>query len=54
MLSILFGKYIENGTINLDQTIGEIGLDEDNGLLDIEREATVDHLITSASFKSIS
>ncbi|MDO6749762.1 hypothetical protein, partial [Gilvimarinus sp. 1_MG-2023] len=33
VLSILYGKYVKNGTINLNQTIGKIGIDEDNGLL---------------------
>ena len=42
ILSILYGKYVENGTIDLNQTIGEIGVDEDKGLLDIEKMATVD------------
>lgn len=49
VLSILYGKYVEDGTIDLNQTIGEIGLDEDDGLLDVEKMATVDHLITARS-----
>ncbi|MDO6739339.1 serine hydrolase [Wenyingzhuangia sp. 2_MG-2023] len=49
VLSILYGKYVKNGTINLKQTIGEIGIDEDNGLLEIEKTATIDHIITSRS-----
>ena len=49
VLSILYGKYVENGTIDLDQTIGEIGIDEDEGLLDIEKTATVDQIINARS-----
>jgi tetratricopeptide (TPR) repeat protein len=49
VLSILYGKYVENGTIDLDQTIGEIGIEENEGLLEIEKTATVDHIINSRS-----
>jgi CubicO group peptidase (beta-lactamase class C family) len=49
ILSILYGKYVENGTIDLNQTIGQIGVDEDRGLLEIEKSATVDHIINSRS-----
>jgi CubicO group peptidase (beta-lactamase class C family) len=49
VLGILYGKYVENGTIDLNQTIGEIGIDEDEGLTDIEKTATVDHIINSRS-----
>ena len=49
ILSILYGKYVENGTIDLNQSIGEIGIEEDKGLLEIEKSATVDHIINSRS-----
>jgi len=49
ILSILYGKYVENGTIDLNQTIGEIGIDEDDGLLDIEKTATIDQIINARS-----
>lgn len=49
ILSIIYGKYVENGTIDLNQTIGEIGIDEDDGLLEIEKSATVDHILNSSS-----
>lgn len=49
ILSLLYGKYVENGTIDLNQTIGEIGIDEDEGLLDIEKTATVEQIITARS-----
>ena len=49
VLSLLYGKYVENGQIDLNQTIGEIGIEEDKGLLDIEKSATVDNLLNSRS-----
>lgn len=49
ILSMLYGKYVDNGTIDLQETIGNIGIDEDDGLLPIEKQATVEHLITSRS-----
>ena len=41
VLSMLYGKYVANGTINLDRTMGELGIDEDDGLLPIEKTARV-------------
>ena len=49
VLSMLYGKYVESEVIDLNQTIGEIGVDEDKGLLDIEKTATVEHIINSRS-----
>lgn len=49
VLSMLYGKYVEDGTIDLNTTIGELGLDEADGLLPKEKKATIDHLITSRS-----
>jgi len=49
VLAMLYGKHVENGTIDLNETIGSIGIDENDGLLPIEKQATVDHIITSRS-----
>lgn len=49
VLSMLYGKHVSNGVIDLEESIGSIGIDEDDGLLPIEKEATVDHIITSRS-----
>jgi CubicO group peptidase (beta-lactamase class C family) len=49
VLSILYGKYVEDGTIDLNETIGAIGIDEKDGLLPIEKQATVEDIITSRS-----
>jgi CubicO group peptidase (beta-lactamase class C family) len=45
ILSMLYGKYVANGTINLDRTIGELGIEEDKGLLPIEKTARVRDLL---------
>src|SRR5690349_192802 len=37
ILSMLYGKYVANGTIDLDHTIADLGIEEDKGLLPIEK-----------------
>jgi CubicO group peptidase (beta-lactamase class C family) len=49
ILSMLYGRYVENGTIDLDRTIGDIGIDDVQALLPIERTAKVRHLLTATS-----
>ena len=49
VLAMLYGKYVENGTIELDKTIGEIGITDHEGLLPIEQRATIRHLIQARS-----
>ena len=49
VLSMLYGKYVEDSTVNLNTTIGEIGIEEKDGLLPIEKRATIEHVITSRS-----
>jgi uncharacterized protein (TIGR02145 family) len=49
ILSMLYGKYIEEGKIDLKKTIGELGVDDIGGLLPIEKTATVLDLIQSRS-----
>ncbi len=49
VLSILYGKYVENGTIDLEKTLEDLGMDDVGGLLDIEKQATIHHLITARS-----
>jgi CubicO group peptidase (beta-lactamase class C family) len=46
---MLYGKYVENGTIRLDSTLGELKFNDVGGLLPRELEATVDDLITARS-----
>jgi CubicO group peptidase (beta-lactamase class C family) len=40
-LSALYGKYVENGTINLDKTMAELGIDDEPSLSDQEKTATI-------------
>lgn len=54
ILSMLYGKYVTNGTINLDKTIGELiadGVipDDVGGLLPIEKQATIRNCISARS-----
>ncbi|WP_053990048.1 serine hydrolase [Mangrovimonas sp. TPBH4] len=54
ILSTLFGKYVENGTIDLNETIGDLKIDDIGGILPIEKKATVQDLLSarSAVFKN--
>lgn len=49
VLSMLYGPFVANGTINLDNTIGQMGLDDIGGLLPVEKKATIRHLLTARS-----
>jgi CubicO group peptidase (beta-lactamase class C family) len=49
ILSMLYGKYVANGTINLDVAIGELGIEEADGLLTIEKTARIRDLLISSS-----
>jgi CubicO group peptidase (beta-lactamase class C family) len=49
VLSMLYGKYVANGTIKLDATMGELGIDEDDGLLPIEKSARIRDLLIASS-----
>ena len=49
LLAMLYGKYVENGQIELKKTIGQLEIDDVGGLLPIEKKATVYDLITARS-----
>lgn len=49
ILSMLYGKFISDGRIKLNTTIGEIGINEIDGLLPRELNATIENIITSRS-----
>ena len=49
VLSMLYGKYVANGTIDLKATLKELKIDDRYKLLPIEKRATVFDLITSRS-----
>ena len=46
---MLYGKYVENGKINLEKTISELGIDDVQGLLPIEKKANIQDLISARS-----
>src|SRR5215475_11558500 len=49
VLAILYGKYVENGKIQLDKTLRELEFNDVGGLSPRELEATVGHLIAARS-----
>jgi len=49
LLSILYGKYVEDGTIDLNKTLKELNIDDVDGLLDIEKKATILNILQSKS-----
>lgn len=49
VLAMMYGKYIENGTIDPSLTMEQLGIDDIGGLLPIEKKATIKDLITSRS-----
>jgi CubicO group peptidase (beta-lactamase class C family) len=49
VLSMLYGPFVENGTIKLNTTIDQLGLDDIGGLLPVERKATIQNLLTARS-----
>ena len=49
VLALLYGPWVESGTIDLDATLAELGIDDIEGLTDDEKQATIRHLITSRS-----
>lgn len=49
VLAILYGYWVDNGTIKLDTTLEQLGFDDIGGLLPIEKQAKIEHLITARS-----
>jgi CubicO group peptidase (beta-lactamase class C family) len=49
LLSILYGKYVADRTILLNTTLEQLGITDIDGLLPVEKKATIDHLITARS-----
>ncbi|MDF0708293.1 serine hydrolase domain-containing protein [Flagellimonas okinawensis] len=49
VLSMLYGQYVEDGTIDLDKTIAELGIDDVEGILPIEQKATIQDIISARS-----
>jgi CubicO group peptidase (beta-lactamase class C family) len=49
LVSMLYGKYVTDGTIPRNKTLRALGIDDSGGLLASELEATVDDLLTARS-----
>ena len=49
VLSMLYGKHVQNNTVDLNERIGNLAVDEKDGLLPVEKQATVYDIITSRS-----
>lgn len=47
--AMLYGRYVANGSVRLDATMESLGIDDDGGLLPIERTATVLDLLSARS-----
>lgn len=49
ILSMLIGNYVRKGTIDLNKSLAELGMDDHGGLTDQEKQATVKDLLTARS-----
>lgn len=49
ILAMLYGKYVFDGTIDLNKTVKELGLDDVRKFLPIEKSATLEQLLTARS-----
>ncbi len=49
ILAMLYGRWVENGTIDLSLTLRDLYIEDNGGLLEIEKEATIEDLITARS-----
>ncbi len=49
ILAMLYGNYVANGTIDLNLTLADLGMDDVQGLLPAEKRAAVKDLIASRS-----
>jgi len=49
ILAMIYGKYVIDGTINLELSMEDLGIDDVGGLLPIEKKATIHHIITARS-----
>lgn len=49
VLAILYGKYVENGTISLDKTLRELEFTDVGGLMPQELDARISHILMARS-----
>jgi CubicO group peptidase (beta-lactamase class C family) len=49
ILSMLYGKYVEDGSVRIDRTLADLQINDVGGLMDIERTATIENLLGARS-----
>lgn len=49
VMSMLYGRYVENGTIDLNKTMADLEISDNTELLEIEKKAKVEHVLTARS-----
>lgn len=49
IMAMVFGRPVADGIIDLSKTLGEIGVDDQGGLLPVERKATIGDLLADRS-----
>lgn len=49
ILAMLYGPYVQHGTIDLDRTLDDLEIDDVEGLTDSEKQAAVRHIISARS-----
>ena len=49
LLAMLYGPYVDNGSINLSTTLAQLKFDDRGGLLPIEKKATIKDILTARS-----
>ncbi len=49
VLSMLYGIQVDRGVIDLDRTLAELGIDDNQGLTDAEKQAKVRHVLAARS-----
>ena len=49
IISALFGQLVDDGSVRLDSTLRELGIDDSPPLTPAEKSATLEHLLTSSS-----
>lgn len=49
LLAMLYGKYVKDDTVSLSRSLEALGLDDVDGLLPVERKATIKNLISARS-----
>ena len=49
ILSMMYGKYVIDGKIDLNSTLAELGIDDVNSLTENEKQATIDQIINARS-----